>query len=435
MTGFAIVACLMLALALLFVLPALVRTQGKDSRHIQRDEINLEVLRDQLHELDADLAAGTIGADAYDSARKELERRVVEDVVPGLPMQAAEKNRKPWAALAVGVAVPIIALSLYAYLGSPSALDPAKRVAPEQAAQGVTAEQVDAMVAKLAERLKSRPDDVQGWQMLARSYAALGKFGEAAQAYAHLIKIAPGKADVLADYADALGMSQGRTLQGEPEKLVMQALVADPKNPKALALAGTAAFERRDYAAAILQWKKLLTVVPADSESARATTAGISEAQNLMAGKQADKAPATPAAGSMPATPASVAAPTTAPATASVANPAASVEGTVELDPALRAQASDTDTVFIFARAAEGPRFPLAVLRKQVKDLPVSFKLDDSMSMMPEARLSGIPLVIVGARISKSGNATPSAGDLEGASEPVKPGARNLKIRITARRS
>ncbi|HCN87684.1 MAG TPA: c-type cytochrome biogenesis protein CcmI, partial [Oxalobacteraceae bacterium] len=111
------------------------------------------------------------------------------------------------------------------------------------------------------------------------------------------------------------------------------------------------------------------------------------------------------------------------------------VAGTVELDPALRSQVAENDTVFIYARAAQGPRFPLAVLRKQVKDLPLSFVLDDSMSMTPVAKLSDFPLVVVGARISKTGNATPSAGDLEGSIAPVPPGSKGLKIRISTRRN
>ncbi len=108
------------------------------------------------------------------------------------------------------------------------------------------------------------------------------------------------------------------------------------------------------------------------------------------------------------------------------------MSGTVDLDPALRAQVADTDTVFIFARAVDGPRFPLAVLRKQVKDLPVTFSLDDSMSMMPNAKLSGFPNVQVGARISKSGSATPGPGDLEGVSAPLHLGATDVKVKINS---
>ena len=426
MIAFWIVAVLLMAGALLFILTPLLRKEEVAHPHALRDEVNLMVLRDQLHELDADRAAGTIDAAAYESARRELERRVTEDVQPGTAL-AKNVPRKNAVGLLVGLSLPVVAVSLYFLLGSPEGLDPAQMAAPKEAAHEVTEEQIQAMVTGLAQRLKESPEDVQGWSMLARSYNALGRFGEAADAYARLVKLVPGNADMLADYADTLAMSLNKSLQGEPEKLIARALEADPKNIKALALAGSAAFERRDYPVAITQWKKILAIVPADSDIARSTGDSISEAQTLAAGKPAT-APAPVAAApspSVPTAPAAQAEPTAA---------AAEVAGTVELDAALRAQVADTDTVFIFARAAQGPRFPLAVLRKQVKDLPTAFVLDDSMSMVPDAKLSSFPMVVVGARVSKSGSATPAAGDFEGLTEPVRPGAKNLKIQINAQR-
>ena len=424
MIAFWIVAVLLMAGALLFVLTPLLRKEEVAHPHALRDEVNLMVLRDQLHELDADRAAGTIDSAAYESARRELERRVTEDVQPGTAL-AKNVPRKNAVGLLVGLSLPVVAVSLYFLLGSPEGLDPAQTAAPKEAAHEVTEEQIQAMVTGLAQRLKESPEDVQGWSMLARSYNALGRFGEAADAYARLVKLVPGNADMLADYADTLAMSLNKSLQGEPEKLIARALEADPKNIKALALAGSAAFERRDYPVAITQWKKILAIVPADSDIARSTGDSIGEAQTLAAGKPAT-APAQVAVA--PTNPPTATAPS-APAAA-----AAEVAGTVELDAALRAQVADTDTVFIFARAAQGPRFPLAVLRKQVKDLPTAFVLDDSMSMVPDAKLSSFPMVVVGARVSKSGSATPTAGDLEGLTEPVRPGAKNLKIRINAQR-
>ena len=423
MIAFWIVAVLLTAGALLFVLTPLLRKEAVAHPHALRDEVNLMVLRDQLHELDADMAAGTIDAAAYESSRRELERRVAEDVQPGTAL-AKTVPRKNAVGLLVGMSLPVVAVSLYFLLGNPSGLNPAQTAAPKEAAHEVTEEQIQAMVTALAQRLKDSPDDVQGWSMLARSYNALGRFGEAADAYARLVKLVPGNADMLADYADTLAMSLNKSLQGEPEKLIARALEADPKNIKALALSGSAAFERRDYQAAITRWKKILAIVPADSDLARSTNDSIGEAQTLAAGKPA-VAPTSVAAAPSPTKPTAPSAPAAA---------AAEVGGTVELDAALRKQVADTDTVFIFARAAQGPKFPLAVLRKQVKDLPTAFVLDDSMSMMPDAKLSSFPMVVVGARVSKSGSATPTPGDLEGLTEPVSPGAKNLKIRINTQR-
>ena len=409
MTDFSIVAALLMAGTLLFILPTLLRKNTVASRHELRDEVNLTVLRDQLRELDADLAAGTIDAPGYEASRQELERRVAEEVQPGAASTGYTPDKR-WTAVVVGLVVPVVAISLYILLGSPAGLDPAQVAAPKDQAHQMTTEQTINMVAGLAQRLKNKPDDAEGWNMLARSYNALGRFGEAADAYSRLVTLVPGNADLLADYADTLAMSLNKNLQGEPEKLIARALAVDPKNIKALALSGSAAFERRDYQDAITQWQKILVLVPPESDIARSVMSSIGQAQSM---------PSEPGA---------------APTATTQAAPGAEVGGTVELDAALRSKVADTDTVFIFARAAQGPRFPLAVLRKQVKDLPASFVLDDSMSMVPNAKLSGFPMVVVGARISKSGSATPTAGDFEGVTEPVRPGAKGLTIRINSQR-
>ena len=416
MTVFLIVAVLMLASALWFVLPPLLRTEDIAGEHAQRDALNLDVLRDQLRELDADRDAGLLDDEGYASSRRELERRVAEDVRPVAPAASvvAAAAGKRWAAIGLGVALPLAAIALYFTLGNLAGLDPA-RVAAESPQNGgqpqITAEQIAAMVAKLSEHLKQKPDDAEGWAMLARSYTVLGRFGEATDAYAHLTNLISSDAGLWADYADAMAMSKGRSLQGEPEKLIERALRIDPKNIKALALSGAASFERHDYAAAIARWQNTLALVPADSETARALKSSIEEAQH-MAG-----APAGVKTGS---------------GASDASASGAQVSGRVELDAALRSQAADGDTVFIFARAVDGPPFPLAVLRKQVKDLPATFTLDDSMGMMAGAKLSNFPKVVIGARISKSGSATPGAGDLEGLSAPVEVGAKDVQIKIAS---
>jgi cytochrome c-type biogenesis protein CcmH len=127
------------------------------------------------------------------------------------------------------------------------------------------------------------------------------------------------------------------------------------------------------------------------------------------------------------------AAPAATLAATQVSNPSASaagVAGTISLDPALTGRVSPDDTVYVFARAAEGPRMPLAIIRKQVKDLPLTFSLDDSMAMNPNMKLSNFSEVVVGARISKTGNAMPQSGDLKGSSSVIKLGSRDLKIII-----
>jgi cytochrome c-type biogenesis protein CcmH len=216
----------------------------------------------------------------------------------------------------------------------------------------------------------------------------------------------PDDAQLLADYADALAMAQGRRLQGEPEKIVARALAADPNNIKALALAGTAAFDRKNYAEAVRHWERIGQLIPAGSEFADSLQASIAEAREL-GGIRAPQAKAAVAA-----------------------NRSGSVSGIAKLAPGLAGKVAPTDTVFIFARAAEGPRMPLAILRKRARELPVSFELDDSMAMSPQMKLSSFTHVVVGARVSKSANATPQPGDLQGLSAPIKVGARGIAVTI-----
>ncbi len=418
MIAFAIVAVVMVAVALICVLPALLRKQDSTQQHVERDQINLSVLRDQLQELDADLDRGTLDAASFESSQREIEHRLIEELQPAVTPVAGKQR---WAAVVVGLAVPVLAVSLYFLLGNVNALDPAKVALAEQGRE-VSEAQIQAMVVGLAEKLKTQPDNIEGWNMLARSYNALGKFTEATQAYAHLVKLVPTNADYLVSYADTLAVTLNKNLQGEPEKLLKHALELDPQNVRGLALIGSAAFDRQDYNGAIAYWKKLLILVPPDSEMARSIMSSIGEAQALMSGTT----PSAPAA-------LSEAAPVATPA-APVAAIGAQVSGMVTLSPQLKAAVADTDVVFIYAKAAQGPQFPLAVLRKQVKDLPVSFVLDDSMGVVPNVKLSDYPQLKVGARISKSGNATPAAGDLEGVIEAVALGSNNLKIVINTQR-
>jgi cytochrome c-type biogenesis protein CcmH len=190
MTVFLIGAVLLTAIALAFVLPPLLRKSEDNSRQVVRDELNLAVLRDQLRELDADLAEGLIEQSAYESARHELEQRVVEEVQPDIAVPVAGKRNRS-AAIAVGIAVPILAVSIYLAIGSPAALDPTQQVAGNEGAHEITAEQMEGLVAGLAERLRNQPDDVTGWSILARSYASMGRYPEATKAYAHLITLLP----------------------------------------------------------------------------------------------------------------------------------------------------------------------------------------------------------------------------------------------------
>lgn len=402
MTAFVVAASLLAIGALAFVVVPLLR-RGP-AAGVSRDAINVAVYRDQLRELEADLRAGTLAQEQYERSRAEIEARLLQDV--GGKDAAAARPRSEAATVAFAIALPVCALAVYLVVGDPQALLRAR--APQDASHGVTEEQIQAMVEKLARRMRANPEDPEGWKILARSYAAMGRFKDASEAYAAATARVTNDAQLFADYADALAMAQGRTLEGEPEKLIARALAIDPANTKALALAGTVAFNRKDYAKAAQYWERILAVVPADSETARAARSNIAEARALAGGSSASapSAAAAPVAG------------------------AGRVTGTVRLAPALAGKIEPEDTVFIFARAAEGPRMPLAIVRRQARDLPIDFALDDSMAMTPQMKLSSFRQVVIGARVSKRATATPQPGDLEGLSAPTSVGANGVSVVI-----
>ena len=326
--------------------------------------------------------------------------------------------QRPSSSLAVGLSgfVLLIAAGGYTLLGTPSRLgvgpdtaaSAAASAAAEQASLSSAAQQVEGMVNQLAERLKAKPDDVEGWRMLGRSYVALERHAQAAEAFAKASQLRPNDATLMVDHAFSMAMANQRSFAGEPSKLIARALTLEPKNPKVLALAGTAAFDRKDYAASVALWEQLAQIEPAGSPFAEQIQASIAQARQL-AGMAS---PATPVADKAATAP-------------------AQVSGTVKLAPALKAKVAPDDTLFVFARAVEGPRMPLAIIKVQAKNLPLKFTLDDTMAMSPAAKLSGVSRVIVGARISKSGNATPQSGDLQGVASDVAVGTRGLEIEIT----
>lgn len=383
---------------------------------------DVQALRKQLQQLTELHTGGAIEDAPYQESRARLERKLVDAVMSGA--QAAEPRATGPAATparvpakllgGLGALVLAIAAAGYWWTGSPElsaeALPAAGEGASAPAGQphAMSFDQIAAMADKLAVRMKEQPNDPEGWAMLARSYTVLGRNPEAVDAYKKAVDLRADDATLLADYADALAVKNNRSLSGEPAQLIARALKLDPDNLKALSLAGTEAFDRKDHAAAVKHWERIIQVGPADNALVQQVKGSVAEAREL------GKLPPAAAAASAPA----------------LATGPASVSGSVTLAAALAGQAGPTDTVFVFARAVGGAPMPLAVLKKQVKDLPIEFKLDDSMAMSPAAKMSGASQVVVSARISKSGDAIPQSGDLSGQSKPVAVGATGLKIEI-----
>lgn len=289
MTVFVLVAIVLVAIAVLAVVVPLLRKAKAEPEAPVADSValSLGVLREQLAELEREFAAGHLSAEIYAQEKAEIERRALEDGRREAAPAVAGDKRRTKLAVVVGIALPVLALGMYFALGSYQVLD-GKKAAPPGGQGGaphaLTQQQIVGMVERLSERLLDNPNDGQGWQMLARSYGVLGRYNESIAAYGRAVGLLPPDAQMLADFADMVAMAQGRRLQGEPEKLVRQALEVDPHNVKALALSGTIAFERKDYPAAIGEWRKILAGVPEESNIAASIRSSIADAERLMAG-------------------------------------------------------------------------------------------------------------------------------------------------------
>lgn len=412
--------------------------------------------QDPLRQLQGLRDAGVLSPQEYAAARQRLERGTAapEDggalsgtngtadaaaSVPAAPAVAAAPTPGPVHAPAAAAAPArvgrrllvvtllftlAVGLGGYAAYGEfTTALNPERQAAPATAnGQPPSPEEIAAMVDRLAERLKERPDDAQGWAMLARSYLVLGRLEEAAQASGRALQLQPDSPQALADHADVLAMKNGRTLAGEPMRLIERALQLDPDHLKSLALAGAAAFDRGDMARAAQLWDRVALLGPPGSDITQQAREGATEARRL-----ATQAAASGGGASGPG-------PGPAARNQAAAASAARVSGRIELAAALKAQVRPEDTVYVFARNADasgGNRMPLAIVRAQVKDLPLPFSLDDSQAMGPGMGLSTATRVVVGARVSRSGQAIPQSGDLEGLSAPVDVGAKDVRIEIS----
>ena len=427
---FWIVAALLTLAALLFLLPPLLQLGKKDSEYvIEQDALNVSIYKDQIIELEQDLLNDIITKDQCEQGKQELEQRLLEDVtVTSDGEKKAAAGASKITAGVVSLLVVAISVPLYLQLGKVELVEGvAEEIAVPRAASEMTQEemtdQVAMMVSQLSARLEKDPGDVQGWAMLGRSYYALSRYGDAVAAFSKAVSIVDNDPQLLTDYADAMAMSSGeQTLEGRPMQLIMRALNLDPQNQKALWLAGTAAYERADFESALIYWRRILATLDPNSETARTMAGNIAETEQLMQSQRANSnASSNGGTANIPASAAG------APVAAAVVS---KVSGVVTLSQSLAAEVLPTDTIYIFARAMQGPRMPLAILKTEAAKMPIEFTLDDSMAMDASMNLSSTTEVMVMARISRSGNATPQSGDMQGGIQNVKIGASGIEIVI-----
>jgi len=345
---------------------------------------------------------------ATDKDRKKIAEELLATIEDEQEQPAATSRA---GALIVALLVPLLALGMYAWLGSPELItDGAARTAAAPASHGAGGMTMAQAIAKLEERLREDPDNAEGWYMLARSYVAEKQYGNAARAMERVVALEGEKdPNLLLQYADALAMANDGRVAGKPAEFVHKALKLKPDYPEALWLAGIAASQSDNLADAIVYWRKAVALLDDQPESQAELKKQIEIAEEKLVSLGGTVPPAETAATSSPQQ---------KPAKAASG---ASISVTVALSPTLTEKVSPDDAVFIYARAASGPPMPLAATRTTVARLPVTVTLDDSQAMMPQMKLSSFPQVVVGARVSKSGQAIPQPGDLEGLTDPVAP--------------
>ncbi len=399
---FWITAAALTALALAFVMPALLKT-SKPASQVNQRATNIAIYKERLAELEAE----NLNPEQRELAKLELDQTLLHDVET--PETQITTPRGRWAGIAIGMILPVLAIGGY-LKSSDYLLATSEKPAPtDKAAQSKIPPNLEEMVQKLVKRLEENPEDTKGWYMLGRSYTVLNRYPEAIAAYTKALALAGNEnPQLFVDFAETLGMSANGDLAGRPVELLKTALSLNPELPKALWLAGLASAQSKDYAMAVEYWQRLLAQIPEnETEDRQSLLEQINEAKRLMKPTTLN-ATAMPSTATLPNLP--------------KATGAAQLQVEVSLAAEVLAKVNPTDTVFIYARAKQGTPMPLAVVKKQVKDLPLKITLDDSMAMTPSMKLSNFSEVMVMARVSSSGNALPQAGDYVGQVETAKLG-------------
>ena len=385
---FLLIVSVLILIAFLLILPPLWRKQTVQESDL--DQRNITIAQHRLAELKENRLSGGLSQEQYEEQLADLEQALSDDLEIKSHVTAAQSQGR-WVIYVLALGIPLLAGSLYFTLGNYQAISHSAEMSVDPEALKLA--EINKMVGGLAEKMKANPDDAKGWLMLGRSYKALDQFPKAVDAFANAYRLLGDQAEVMLLYADAIAYANDKNLAGKPTELVFKVLALEPDNMNALWLGGMAKAQQGDPATAIKLWKKLETLLPPNSES-------LQEIQDLLA-----KIESTDAINRVSTQPTDVA--------------AVALEVQVSLAPELQKSTSPGDTVFVYAQALSGPKMPLAIVRKQVSDLPLSVSLNDTMAMMPTMKLSNFSQVKLLARISKSGNAMSQSGDLIGSIDQV----------------
>ncbi len=433
MLTFWIIAVIFMLTALTFVVPPFLKTSVTEDT--ERNRLNLAIYKERLAELEQD----NVTPAQREVAKQELDRTLLQDLGENsLPLT---QPRARWASVVVTLGLPVIAVGSYLYLGAPQSMQsPSPSQAEDSAASNPQVPpDFKKMVEKLVARLEQQPDDEKGWQMLARSYAFLDDYKQAIQTYNKTLAKFGEKPEVLTDLAEFMAKSNNDELAGLPTIFLKAALNINPNYQDALWLAGFSAAQKQDFQGAIDYWQRFLKQVPeTEVELRKSLEKHIAEARNQMVGRSSSSSvTVSPETNHSPPSENVVGAPVTSSTTSINTSSSgenaltdAKIAVSVSLDPALQEKVSPDNTLFIYARATEGPPMPLAIVKKTAKDLPANVTLDDSLALTPALKLSNFKEVVVLARISSSGQATPQHGDLMGQSDTVMIG-KQTQVTIT----
>ena len=403
-----VVLALGMVLCVAVVLIWVLLKQQKFKTHASQAKANAKVYRTQIEDLDREHESGHIGQEEWQQSRDELSLRLLEDTSASDDPVAQKEKPSMWTAVLLALALPLSAMGLYMWLGEPEALNPmATAKAIDPSGDKADPAELAKMADNLAKKLEAKPDNLQGWVMLGRTYRSLENYDKAIKAYDRALMLSADD-DLSLERVEVKAMQRQGNFDGEPWQVIRSILQKDPQNFGALLMAGSASYANGKLADALKYWQQARAPLTPDNPDVPGLDNAIGTVQQKLG---------------MPVSQPEVSKP-------KVAASGLNIAGQVSLSPALKSKVSPGDVVFVYATPTNGERMPLAVFKSTVAQLPLSFTLDDSTAMTPERKLSAAGEVLVKVRVSKSGNAIPQSGDLAGSIGPVKVGVQGLRLEI-----
>lgn len=414
---FWIINAILILIAFAFVLPSLLR-KHHGVKDVRREQ-NIFVANEQLAELELRFEQGEIESDAYQSTRDEIEQSLFSDVRETETQSQQEASKASiLGTVLIVMLIPVIAIPVYFKVGNTAftqeldSKQSAKSSAGGQILQNADGTpDIDTMISGLQKKMEKNPENAKGWYMLGRSYMVIKRYPEAVTSYEKALKLKPNSADIMLSLADSLAMTNDGVVSGRPSRLIDRALEMQPNNLTGLWLGGMAARQQGNSLVAIERWTKALSQV-SDPTERKEINSLISEATGQLSDSQKEQLS------------------TSSKAVLEAPKPKKNIESSskggitvsISLSEKMLERANPTDFVFVYAKAMSGPPMPLAAAKIQVKDLPTEIVLNDAMAMMPSMKISSFSEVIVGARVSKTGQPIPQNGDLFTEKKSIKLG-------------